>query len=108
MTGAVLEAADEEGVFRLRGQLQLGAVTDLLDRSRDLLFGDASTSPWVLDLSGLERADSAALALLLEWMEMAEAKGGSLELRGLPDALRRIARLSNVEDFLPIANEVNG
>ncbi len=100
MTRPALAAA-EDGSFRLSGQVLLGTVADLLAQSEHLLFGRAGKDPVVVDLSGVDHADSAALALLLEWMAMAAADGRTLEFRALPDALCRLAGLSNVDSLLP-------
>ena len=55
-----------------------------------------------VDLSAVEFANSAGLALLLEWMEMAESRGIRLVYRHLPDSLYRIAAFSNLQDLLPV------
>jgi phospholipid transport system transporter-binding protein len=57
----------------------------------------------VLDLGEVEQANSAGLALLLEWLEMARVRGLSLRFRHPPDSLRRLAAVSNVGDLLPLA-----
>lgn len=54
----------------------------------------------VLDFTGLERADSAALSALLSAKRRANARGAALALRGLPAQLRELARLYGVEAFL--------
>ncbi|MCR9091870.1 STAS domain-containing protein [Algiphilus sp.] len=51
----------------------------------------------VVDLSGVTRADSAAVALLLEWRRR---HGAPLTLRNPPDALQRLLTLYGVDTIL--------
>jgi phospholipid transport system transporter-binding protein len=53
-----------------------------------------------LDLAQVERVDSAALALLLEWIAQVKEKGGRVSLKGLPESLLAIARLCQVDSTL--------
>jgi len=56
----------------------------------------------VIDLAGVERANSAGLALLLEWLEMALRRGLSLSYAHLPESLDRLAAVSHLGDLLPV------
>lgn len=55
-----------------------------------------------VDLGGIERASTVAVALLLDWVDQARSR--QLELRFLrwPEPLERIARFSNVSELLGI------
>ena len=55
----------------------------------------------VLDLSGVVQSDSAALALLIEWMREARRRGTGIHFENVPSQLRAIARASQVDQFLP-------
>ena len=86
-----------DGAWRIEGVLDFVSVTDLFRRTREIMGGgDAVT----LDLSGVERANSAGVALLLEWRREARRRGIEIELAGLPEAVLRVARLSGVEEVL--------
>lgn len=54
-----------------------------------------------VDLSAVTEADSAALALLLEWQRAIREQGGALALSGLPAALASLAELYGIESLLP-------
>lgn len=54
----------------------------------------------VVSLAGVEKANSAALALLLEGLELARNSGCQLEYREIPAELLELARVSNVETIL--------
>ncbi len=55
----------------------------------------------VLDLSGVVQSDSAALALLIEWMREARRRGAGVYFENVPSQLQAIARASQVDQFLP-------
>ena len=60
----------------------------------------------VIDASGLQQFDSAALALLLESQRLAQASGRAFAVRGVPPKLGQLARLYGVEALLfPTADE---
>lgn len=86
---------DDDQVWRLSGTLDFESVRDLYARTDELL-GDGG----VIDLSGIEASNSAGVALLLEWRRQAHLRGVVLELRALPESVRRVARLSDVEALL--------
>jgi phospholipid transport system transporter-binding protein len=53
-----------------------------------------------IDLAGVGRVDSAALALLLEWSTSARASGKSVRYRNVPPAISALAGLSDVSELL--------
>lgn len=90
--------ADGSGRFRLSGAATLNSVAAL--RSAGLkAFADTS-GEITLDLAALTRVDSAGLALLIDWLAWARSGSRVLRFVGLPDSLRALARLSDVEPFL--------
>ena len=83
----------EAGHWRLTGELDFQTVVDLRKRLRQALEPGASLT---LDLDGVKRANSAGLALLLQWHEDAQRSGAALTIRKPPPALLELAGLSNV------------
>ena len=53
------------------------------------------------DLSGVERCDSSAVAVLLEWQRAARSKGLALTVTGAPPGLVSLATVYGVEGLLP-------
>lgn len=53
-----------------------------------------------VDLGGVTHADSAGLALLLEWLVAARGSGWSLHYHHLPSQLAAIARVSGIAEVL--------
>ena len=54
-----------------------------------------------VDLSGVVRCDSSAIAVLLEWQRAAAAQGLTLAVQGAPAALRSLAAVYGVTEVLP-------
>lgn len=65
----------------------------LLEAGRGFFDG----SDRVVDLSGVQQADSSGLAVLLEWLRLNRAAGGQLRLAGVPDGLRALADLYDLD-----------
>jgi phospholipid transport system transporter-binding protein len=58
---------------------------------------------FVVDCSGVTRADSAGLAVLLDWLAWGRRKSRGVSLQHLPDSLLAIARISEVDELLSAA-----
>ena len=84
----------------VQGVLDFDTVTPLVAESGRYFTGEHSRLE--LDLKGVRSANSAGLALLLEWLEIAQARGISLRFRNLPESLARLAAISNVTGLLPV------
>jgi phospholipid transport system transporter-binding protein len=91
--GASIERGDG-GVLFLEGPLVFSTVDTVLTRSLTLLPAEGSA---VLDFTGVEHTDSAALALIVEWRKLAARRGLTLELRGLPGQLRALSSAAGLE-----------
>lgn len=89
--------AQGNGIFTVAGEMDFTTVNKLLAQSK-ILF--ATTEPITLDLAAVKRANSAGLALLLEWQHQAYIMQRPLHIRNAPSAVIDIARLSNCIDIL--------
>jgi len=90
-------AAAGDGRFELSGELGFDDAARLLAEG-DSAFGSLQEAE--VDLSGVGRADSAGLALLLEWSVAAAAAGRSLLYRNIPSAIASLAGISDVAELL--------
>lgn len=88
---------DADGVVRLTGNLDFDSVPQLHGRTKALFDGRDTL---VIDASGVERANSAGVALLLVWRAEARRRGCELRFEGLPESVLAVARLSGVETLL--------
>lgn len=90
-----------DGRYALEGALDFSTVTRLAASADALLKRDAEID---IDLAPVQSANSAGLALLLEWLDIARSRGARLTYRNLPDSLTRIAAVSNLGSLLPLMN----
>ena len=63
-------------------------------------FAASGSDALEVSLQAVERADSGALALLIDWLAWASAAGKSLNYTALPGQLLALARLSDVENLV--------
>lgn len=105
MSAAHFVTEGDEGRLALLGELTFETVPGL---SKDLESMFNQCSRLCVDLSGLERVDSAGLALLIEWTRLARALGHRLEFINVPPQLLTIARASGLEQILPFSRAEAG
>ena len=96
-TGSIARVAD--GSYRVTGHLVFDSVRDVLRASSSVFQSEPQLS---IDLSGVESADSAGLALLIEWYCSAEKAKRAIRFTGLPAQLRALAKISDIESVLPL------
>jgi phospholipid transport system transporter-binding protein len=53
-----------------------------------------------IDLSRVTEADSAGLAVLVEWLATAAARGATIHYEGIPAQILAVARISDLEALL--------
>jgi phospholipid transport system transporter-binding protein len=85
------------------GRFELSGDVGFADAARLLAEGDtafASLERVEVDLAGVARADSAGLALLLEWSLSARAAGRAIRYQNIPPAVSSLAGISEVEELL--------
>lgn len=101
MTLPQLQAQDD-GRLQLSGELSMATVPALLAGQKPLaLAADADPAAAVIiDLAGVTRADSAGLALLIQWQREAQARQRAIRFQHIPDQMLAMARLSGVDQLL--------
>ena len=87
------------GRYALEGELSFASAAQAL-RKTERLFASPETT--VFDLAGIVKADSAGLALLLEWLRRAAASGAELHYAQFPAQLLAMVRVAGVADILTI------
>ena len=68
-----------------------------------LVLESSRAAKLVIDCGGVTRADSAGLAVLLDWLAWGRRKSRSLTLENLPASLVAVARISEVDGLLTAA-----
>ncbi len=86
-----------DGHARLSGSLDFTTVSALLPVGVDAIAGGQVA---VIDLSDVAASDSSGLALLIEWLSAAKSAKRTLRYENIPEQLKQLARLSEVEELL--------
>lgn len=84
--------------LRLKGALTMSTVGELVERGR----ARAGEGDLRVDLSDVAEADSAALALLLDWLRTAQNAGHGFAIDALPAGLKSLAALYGVDELLDV------
>ena len=87
------------------GQLRVGGALTFRTATRAAREGErhlaSSSAPELtIDCAGVQDADSAGLAVLLEWVAIARRHGRRLHFIHLPPAIVAVAAISEVEHLL--------
>ena len=87
------------------GELLLSGVLDyrsgpVLREQGGRLIAANTASELVLDCAAVEKSSSVGLSLLLAFMRDAQAVGKRLKVRGLPQDMQGIARVSGLHELL--------
>lgn len=94
-----------DGRFALKGDLEFETAPEVLERSRDLFADHASIE---VDLTEVRRADSAGLALLLEWVNWARNYVREIRFINIPEQITAIAQICEVENMLTAGERWTG
>ncbi len=87
-----------DGIYRLEAPLTFATVPAL--RAPGLARIDATAGELQFDLQRVSAADSAGLALLIDWLAEAKAHQRTLRYGQPPAALLVLAKLSDVESLI--------
>ncbi|MCZ6659021.1 MAG: STAS domain-containing protein [Gammaproteobacteria bacterium] len=86
---------------QLSGVIDFDNLTEIR-RVGEARIGEVSES-LSIDLSGLEKANSATVALLIAWFRAAEAQEKSIVFVEIRPELRNIIAFSGLDQVLPLA-----
>lgn len=91
-----------DGQIQLTGELSFKTVPAFFAANRDII--KLANHELYIDLDGISRADSAGIALLIEWQRQAQHENRSISFHNIPAQLLAIARLSGVESILNLSD----
>jgi phospholipid transport system transporter-binding protein len=96
MGGFRIERAGE-GRLAASGELGFATAAQALKAGLELI---AAGEHWTIDLGGVTAGDSAGLAVLVEWLSAARARGATLGYQAVPEQILAIARISDLDELL--------
>ena len=100
MTTATL-TTDAKGQMTLQGHLDADSVVALLKQGEQCI-DDQSIDTIYIDLQGVTHANSAGVALLVNWLRHAKRQAKSLRFTHVPAQVASIIQLSGLEQVLQI------
>jgi len=96
----------EDGCASLAGALTFDSVAGLFRETERLFRGHQAVT--LIDLSKVTTADSAGLALLLEWQAMQRAVSSKLDIKSAPPSLMSLATLCEADEVLRMSGRNPG
>lgn len=82
------------GRYAVQGDMSFATASELLAQSRALFVGQDAID---IDLSGVSHADSAGLALLIEWLRGAKLNNQKIKYLSMPMQLKALAEISEID-----------
>ena len=98
MTEATLREAGA-GRYSVSGPLTFATVRDVLRAGQSTIVADGDIE---IDLSNVAAADSAGLALLIEWYRVARRRQQVIRFKGTPESLQALAKISELDKVLTL------
>ncbi len=95
---STLEA--QAGTLSARGPLTFATARVARLAGLAVLSAAPAQPALVMDCAGITRADSAGLAVLIDWLAAAKATGHALRFVGMNEGLASLARISEVDALL--------
>lgn len=89
--------SDTMGTLRVSGAISFANAASALARMPQ---PGRSGTTMDIDLSALENADSATLAVLIAWTARAKRQGVTLRFKRVPQGLRNLAHLTEVDTLI--------
>ena len=87
--------------LQVSGELNFKNVPELVLKSQKYFKNSVGLD---VDLADVNRADSAGVALLIEWQRLAQKKNKSISFSNIPSQMMAIARLCGVDELLFLKN----
>jgi phospholipid transport system transporter-binding protein len=86
--------------WRLEGNLTVASINAVLSTGAKAIQSQEAGASIKVDCQGLDKVDSASVALLVDWLRLAKQRHVSLSFEKLPEKMQKIIQLSNLEKIL--------
>lgn len=83
-----------DGAVDVTGSLTFNTVPDFLAQGNGWLAGGKGTI--TLDMKAVSKADSAGLALMLEWLQQARKTGCTIQFANIPERVQVLIRVNGL------------
>ena len=99
MTSRFSHAADDDNVLSVQGDLDVYSVAEAIKQGCHLI--DINESFTVIDLSQVEKIDSAGLAFVIELMKVARKQNKNLLFKNIPARMHAVADFYGLSEVIP-------
>ncbi len=86
------------GTITLSGRLDFTTAKSALSVVNEQMQAHPEAS--VIDLAGVTHSNSAALALMIEWLAEAQRNNRQIQFTNIPDSLRQISTVCQVDSLI--------
>lgn len=100
MTSSSLSLESVADEIRLVGEISHQSVLNVIDADFDF----AQNKDVVVNFAGVERSDSAGLALMVHWARLAKKANATIRFSKVPEKLLALAKMSNLDAVLSISS----
>ena len=90
----------DNGVFALSGRMTFQTVPQFLAHTDEWL--QSGTHEVTIDMHGITLADSAGLALMLEWLQRARVANRQLVFTNLPEQMRHLISVNGLRQVFQL------
>lgn len=87
--------ARHDGTFAINGLLTFETVPEFLNRTSTWLSSDSEMI--TIDMKNVSKADSAGLALMVEWLRQAREAKRRIRFVNIPEQLNHLIRVSGLQ-----------
>lgn len=84
------------GHWELCGEVDVDTITQIIIPGYQMIDATPAGQNLKIDLAGVTKADSASVALLLDWIRHAQKHGKTLYFSNLPAKMKDIMKVSNL------------
>lgn len=98
----------QDQTLLVSGEADFDVAADLAAAGREWLSEQPSGGSVRFDLSGVDRASSAVISVMLEWLRCSRARGLEVESVKLSKPLVRVTSLAGIDQLLPCSMETAG
>jgi phospholipid transport system transporter-binding protein len=86
--------------WELHGDVNVNTITAIMIPGYQMIDAVPAGQSLTLNLAGVTQADSASVALLIDWLRHAKKQGKTLTFSDLPTKMKDIIKVSNLEGIL--------
>lgn len=104
------QVANVDGIISVSGCLDFSTATQVLGAVNEQMsaipagnsdaHSDTPSNIQIIDLADVTQCNSAGLAVLIEWLAEAERTGRNIRFENIPDSLRQISTVCQVDSLI--------